>query len=1120
MGPMPTRYLAATVALGAAVLAGSSGCSKEYDFERNDYRRESLGDELHAIWLKDARRAPENAEAKTTLLEREKQPFVRSINTLAPADQLREVDLYFRNTVPSTRSGLMPSLTRKLRRSLQMATRDDRLLEAMVSRDVEPPADAYLSPRIRPNLPHHLLQYDDLRGATTTLGDAMLGADGLDAHGQPASGEPTAFLDAQRLAADALADTRAPDQSESVSTAAASLRDVLLVEDGRFQLEDRQTSLPAVRFDSRGYPRVRRTPEGDPIHPFVDDDDDGLADVDSQGRFLLDGRQSARRVEPFTDEGTGNLFPRDDSGRAHKSGDPVFEYIDLAHTGADFLIRQTARLHENDVLWNLLDGLPELLGERTSRSDEFGDYRGYDGRQPLIDFLDAGAHMFALDELPGIARSLAEFIDRSRPELAELIHALRYAKGVIDRHPNARLADYSTIGYDLLPLLEEISADPDLWSDVMAALREPIFQRFGEPLATMVQYADKRTVPDPEGAYEQCFQQCRSIYEARATDRHPNGIGTVGRYECIEDCPTDELFGDQTEFSAAESPDNRSINAQVFHLLRDTAGVTYEMRVTKAGFAGIDIESLPAIMVLPGAAEAFIATIAGNLRMEEYITDEYRSGSTLGNLLKFFGIDPGDVADLLSTMSGLFGTHLDPSPTPDQITRMFNQKDLKFQNNGLTIDVNEPVCKDGYVMAEHHADKLFASEASGLIDTVQPLAKAFSDHDREDLLAEVFVVFHNHYSSHETLYKRKDGSPSPMKGANFTSFELPLLTIARDGRVFEALHKFAIAADRAKPVDGVAFEERLRQLIHHAAERDPDYDPRGVQTPLQLPDDTTVENPSRLHALLYNAGRLVDRVEDDSEATDKLTDAIDDIGDVLLATERDESGTYRLKRPGTFALLSLALRELADQADRWKANGAIVTHLLESWQDDWTAFFESRTLPTMVDLLRRVADDSERKETAHRLVTHMVDSDRAHRQWTATLYQMLLEGVDAEDTAPIAQFLGSILDPDRTWNVSTRRDLPLLSHLLTFLQRMLERDESGTGIAMVRRGTRTDQNGKTAFGQLGGIILDYYRSDPASEATYTAADYRHSLSRLAAWIGDDVHGLEQLYDIIRQHISD
>ncbi|MFB6352301.1 MAG: hypothetical protein ABEN55_19120, partial [Bradymonadaceae bacterium] len=581
----------------------------------------------------------------------------------------------------------------------------------------------------------------------------------------------------------------------------------------------------------------------------------------------------------------------------------------------------------------------------------------------------------------------------------------------------------------------------------------------------------------------------------------------------------------KTDFSAEESPDNRSINQQIMHVLRDTAGTPYEMKVTKAGFAGINIDDLPAIMRMPAAAEAFIATVAGNLKMKNYITDEYRSGSTLGNLLTLFGIDPGDIADLLSTMSGLFGTHIDPEPTPSQLTRMFNQKDLKFQNRGLTIDVNEPVCKDGYEVANHHADKLFAAEASGLIDVVQPLAKAFSDHDRESLLAQLFVVFHKHYSAHKTLYKQKDGSPSPMKGANLRSFEPPLLKITKSGRIFEALHKFALAIDRVKAIDGVSFEERLRQLVYHAVERDQNWEAQGLeqcdsdeydQPSLKLPDGDCVEHPSRLHVLLYKTGRLVDRLEEGSEGKQQLKSALADISQVFLAIEQN-AGSYQLKRPGTFGLLSLGLRELGDRAETWKAEGQLRANLTESWKDDVRSLYTGRALPTALDMLDMIAEVPKRKKTADDLAGYLVGEPSGRHQLTAMLYQHLLGSTRSDNSAPIARFLGTILDPQRNWDVSSRRKLPLISHAMTLFRRVVERDPEGTGFSILRRGTRNDSSGTTAFGHLGDVILDYYRTDPDAREPFTAADYRHSFSRIAGWLNDDVHGIEQFYDIIRQN---
>lgn len=1090
---------------------GLASCGVEFDFEREEYERGTLGEELFKIWKKDAERAPVNAEGKTQLLTDRKQDFITAVDTLAPPDKLGDVDQFFRIANKTIDNGVFQGVTRKTRIALLEAAEKNDVLSVLASESAHP-SDSFVSPTIQPELIHHTLQYDRIREVNTVLLGSLLDSDGFDAKGNPSERESTEFLDLQRAIASSLKNAE-PTTSEY--PAAVSMRDILLMEDQRFHSSDHDVEIYAAHYDRRGYPMVAKESGGTPIFPFVDKDGDGMADVDAQGNFVMDG-QPAQRVLAFTQDVSKDSFNRDNFGRATIQGSLAFAYVDLAETGLHFVLRQTAKLHEKRMLWDLLDGMPAALGSRTTHQDEFGSYQGYRADQPMIDMADAMFSTLDVEELPEILRALADFIDGNREELAMVLDAFAQAKKIIDKYPDAELKDISTIGYDLIPILEEIAKDPALWADVMDALKEPITVHFAEPIATMIRYRDTETVPAEMGAYEQCFQSCKSQWESQATQKHPHGIGRVGRYKCIRNCPTGELFSDKTDFNAPETPQNRSINAQTFQLLRDTAGQPYAMTIKEAKIAGIDIPSLPPLIKLDGSAEAFVRTIAGNLKMKNHVSKDFKD-STIGKILDFLGVGNGDVADLLSTMSGLFGTHLDPEPTPDQITRLFNQEDLKFEAGGAKVDIEDPTCRDEYVMANHHADKLFASEASGLIDTIQPLAKAFSDHNREDLLTQLYTILHYHNSNHTNLYKRKDGSPSPMKGAGLVEFEPALLEIAESGYLFEALHEFAVAMDRAKPVTGEPFDERLRQLVYSAVRSDGGYVGRDGQSTLKLPDGDTVQSPSRMHFMIDAIGRTIDRLDQKPQAKKKMTEVLKDFNDVFNSVEANGmTGEPAFETPGTLALLSYASRELAETAERWQQDGTFSQKLSGEWTTEMEEMMTSRTLPALIDIGRKISDSPEQRELANGLVTHLVGDQQARDQLAAVGHSLLAGSIDSTDWTPVAHFLGDLLDPAREWGVQTRRKLPLLSHLLSLLRQLVELDEGGIGIDMLRRGTRVDAQGDTAFGELGSVIGDYYRPEPASEADYRVADYRRVFSKLAEYLGDDVHGLEQMYDLIRQ----
>jgi len=1106
---------ALATALGGLLLGVA--CGEQYDWNRGEIERGTLGEELFRIWRRDAARAPERSEARVEMLDSHEQQFVDSVDRLAPPDQLGAVDQLFRTTNRSIDSGLLPSLTRKIRIGVENASTDEDLLQALAA-DGGPSTHRYLADSARPELPVYLLNYDRIRRASETIGGALLASDGLDARGRPADGESTAFFHLQEVVAEELTSLESGDGSPAVD-----LRDVLLREDDRLR-SDRDVELPAVRYDLRGLPRATDTARGEeefrPVAPFVDDDGDGLADVDSEGRFVL-SEGGSREIAPFAPEAEPPL-ERDADGRALSGGTPAFEYVDLTGTGLHWSLRRLDTLHRKGVHWKILEGLPALLGERVERTDQDEPFRGYGDDQPLLDVLETTLSILDFETLPATLRSLARLFDTQSTDLARLLDAFEEAEQTIDADPDAELSEDSTIGYDLLRILEEISADPDLWSDLLKSLRSEVVSRTGDAIHTLLRFRDRETVPRESGPYEPCFQECKSRFEAEASEEHPHGIGKVGRLECIRGCATEELFTDRTDFEAPDARDNRSNLQQLFHLLRDTAGQPYSMTVERASLGPIDLAGLPPIIELPGEAEAFIRSVAGNLDIENFVSDELRSDPVFGTLMSFLGLDDEDVAGLLSRLSVLFGAKLDEEPTPDQITRLFNQPDLKFSVAGLEIDVRDPVCRDGYVLANHHADKLFAAEASGLIDALQPVAKVFSDHDREELFTALFEVVHEHYSLHDDLYEQKDGTPSPMKGAGVSRFEGALSEIAQSGELFEALQQFAVAIDQVDPDSGESLGERLRQLVHHATRRDRRSGgsltgPNGERE-LTLPDGTTVENPSRMHYLIASIGDLVDRVEARPNQEQKLREALRTATDLFFGVEESPGGGPAFEQPGTMAILSLGSRALADASEEWRAEGTLGERLTEEAPGTAEEIVTSRLLPAGVDLARELSATEDRQEAVDELGRHLLGNGAGRDQLAGAAYR-LLASTGASPAPPVGDTLGRIVDPDRTWETGSRSRLPILSHTLTLVDRLVERDEPGTGFDLARRGLEKRRGGETHIEAIGEVVGDYYRDDPPSDAPYSVRDYRQVFGELADWLNDDVHGLEQLYDIVGRRAS-
>ncbi|MEM9726702.1 MAG: hypothetical protein AAF909_14750, partial [Pseudomonadota bacterium] len=235
--------------------------------------------------------------------------------------------------------------------------------------------------------------------------------------------------------------------------------------------------------------------------------------------------------------------------------------------------------------------------------------------------------------------------------------------------------------------------------------------------------------------------------------------------------------------------------------------------------------------------------------------------SDLGQLLRALNIDANNIAGLVSLLSRLFGVQLDREPKPYQLTRLFNQANIRFDEAGVVLDLAEPVGKDGFAIANSGADALFKVEAAGLLDTLYPLAKAVSDHDREDVLVRLISVFHNHYSSRPELYMQKNGAPSPSKGSNFRVHEPAVKAILEETRLFDALYLLAQATNRFKANQGVDLAELLRVLVAHLTRADDSFTLRDGGAFINLPDGRTVQQLSRMHVLARGLDDIATKLE-------------------------------------------------------------------------------------------------------------------------------------------------------------------------------------------------------------------------------------------------------------------
>lgn len=129
----------------------------------------------------------------------------------------------------------------------------------------------------------------------------------------------------------------------------------------------------------------------------------------------------------------------------------------------------------------------DVFGPAAIYEDDRGLYLGFSETHPLVDIPDAVISGPAISELPEVMEVMeltAPYIERRADELATLSFAVGKVRDVIAEQEGA-VSPEQTVIFDVMDVVREIPADPQLWADLMEAIRDPILERSGEALNTL-----------------------------------------------------------------------------------------------------------------------------------------------------------------------------------------------------------------------------------------------------------------------------------------------------------------------------------------------------------------------------------------------------------------------------------------------------------------------------------------------------------------------------------------------------------------------------------------------------------------------------------------------------------
>lgn len=431
-----------------------AGTEMPNDVEGRESEAICLGDAGAVAEALDERR--EALPKRVAVLAERREQFVRAVDAMLPEDTGDELELLMRELLPfyDAPEERVQENTRAFASVLERLAANDAALNALtrVARD------GVLSREGSFGLYRALLGYDRLNGLFLELLPVL-------------SDDPNVRPYFQTMLTGVALELATQDLDDAPDSDTRRLKALMAREDNDFASE---RPLFITLRDPRGLP-VPTPREGKPVpFPFVDQDGDGLADV-QDGDFVLDEGFKGALPGAFATSSEQGVS-RDAFGRALgflpdgsvETVRTLFETRDIDRTLLAGAFREMTALFDEKgkTAVHVARLVPAIFGDRTVQRRMYGkaqlDYPASDTEQsPVVDLMHASMSIF---ERPAYDQSLElthRMIDKHE---AEMVHALspllrleKRTRADSDAYPKASLAKDSVFWDELLFEAERMS---------------------------------------------------------------------------------------------------------------------------------------------------------------------------------------------------------------------------------------------------------------------------------------------------------------------------------------------------------------------------------------------------------------------------------------------------------------------------------------------------------------------------------------------------------------------------------------------------------------------------------------------------------------------------------------
>ncbi|WP_428268234.1 hypothetical protein [Haliangium sp.] len=926
--------------------------------------------------------------------------------------------------------------------------------------------------------------------------------------GAIAPGGPAAEAwDQVMVAAGAAMRAAAPTTPEE---AAAPDRTTVLARDLLFSqsaLLGAGTGAEIVLRDARGLAMVQAGADGTLPAPFVDGDGDGLADVDAQGRFVdADGAPVAAPAPYEPPAGTQAVaWPnRDDAGRAlaGPDGPTVYTHVALDSTLLASLGRDAGALLDPDqgAAMDALRGLGALLGPRAQVTGGYGDeevsYRGFDAREAaLLDMLH-GFLQILRDPGADEVLTLADVLVRDHePVTARLLESVMRAARTGDEFPDAALVPGSPMWDDMMPIVREIASRPGLFEDLMRALEDPAVARFALNLRNFMQYSDRFTYDDN--------QQVVGSFTTPVDRSRPDNGFDRSLWQRLLYLITDA----DSDHDRDGAPDGvgGTLCSKPGAVIRDAVlfiDLTFDNECELFEIENLSLFFLQSMVYARAQNGDFLVDGDGNpLPKAEFVFN-----SALVNLAGDLFLD---LDEFLEDRSGIQGFRT--RPTPEALTRvLFLDPTPSF----LTDLTDPPICHDGEVCRDAHADTLQVWEVDGFYDNIRPLLQAFADHDAELLFLDLIRVMHNHWPSRQSLDHQQSDPDQPRYAfaSNARSWEPLMVEVLSAEEVMPALVAAAPTLNALTITDRNGLDRPVPDIV------------RNTALWLLVPQDglakrdgstETVTGDGRPVPTLSPWYLLADAYARRDAALSGPAGAawhrgVRGVVDILARGEEVPGVGWRFQNPrlvGTAEVLigflrdRMAAHRSAGDLDAWLSG-----ELVQNTQERLTGPLGA----ALVDFADATAAAPEAERGLARLLGYALaesqagGSDDVGLASVADLVQMMMFD---DDMVGVAHLAGEAVRPERDWVA------PVLGY--AYAAALSDRDDMM--VRLIDNLSQEYRRGRTPLGQIARELGELHRARPNEDlgAPFASDDYPAIFRGVAQFLDDEKRGLRKFIAIIK-----